>query len=864
MLVRPLMSAGDPSRCGGKAAGLAVLVRAGMPVPPAGVIDTSAFEDHLVRCGVAEGLRGALLGEPTPERLAAIRAAIRNEPLAQALRDALGRLAERMAPQARLAVRSSAIGEDGRETSFAGQFDSVLSVDSLDALEAAVREVWASAFGDRVLHYSRHREAAPAGMAVLIQEQVDALASGVLFTRDPADAACDDLLMEYCEGLGEALVSGAITPGRARISRDGARVAVEQTLEGGQFDPGQHAAVGVLARHAAALERSLGAPQDIEWSIDRAGRPWLLQCRPVTAMRRAARHEVWSNANIAENFPGPVTTLLASFVARGYAAYFRGLGQAFGIGPRRMNAMSRALDNLVGVQAGRLYYNLSNIHAVLHLAPGGPWLTRCFNAFTGAEDTPELERVEATRAERLVEAARIAAKVPWQYLRVKQRVARFERTVDAYAQQTHPERLVHATPEALAAYLRGFLDVRLRRWTDAALADTAAMVCYGTLKALLERWLPGRDHDQLHNDLLQGLPGLASAAPVEHLWDLAQEARRDPQVRAILDAEPAPAVRAALERARCTHFLRLLDGYLDRWGFRYSGELMLTRPTPAEDPTTVICLLQTYLCAEGRGPREISVERAVARLAATARVEALLTPLALLRRLPSRAAAFRLVLAATHGAIQLRERARMKQALLYTRLRHVALALGDRLVADGRLTHRDDVFFLAIDEAIDLASGKRTGSPAKIVTERRAAYEAAASLAPPDRLVLAPGATWSDDAAATAVPLAADGDRLRGVGACGGSVAGEAAVVLDVTEAGRLATGAILVTRQTDPGWAALFFLVKGLVVERGGMLSHGAIIAREYGIPAVVGVRDATRLIHNGDRLRVNGDAGIVELHHA
>ena len=472
--------------------------------------------------------------------------------------------------------------------------------------------------------------------------------------------------------------------------------------------------------------------------------------------------------------------------------------------------------------------------------------------------------MSASLAERLLEAGRIAVKVPWQYARVQQRVARFERTVDAYATATQPERLAHVSLETLAAHLRGFLDVRLHRWTDAALADTAAMVCYGTLKALLERWLPGSNHDQLHNDLLQGLPGLASAAPVERLWALAQEARRDSTVRAILGAEPATSVRTALERAHCTEFLALLDHYLERWGFRYSGELMLTQPTPAEDPTTIIRLLQTYLRADGRGPSEISGDRAAARLAATARVERVLTPLALLRRLPSQAAAFRIVLAATHGAIRLRERARMKQALLYTRLRHVALALGDRLVADGRLAQRDDVFFLTIDEAIDLSCGARSWSLADTVTERRAAYEAAGALTPPDRLVLAPGTSWSDEALAGALPVAAQGDSLRGVGACGGLVTGAASVVLDVTEAERLAEGAILVTRQTDPGWAALFFLVKGLVVERGGMLSHGAIIAREYGIPAVVGVRDATRLIRDGDQLRVNGDAGTVELQHA
>jgi pyruvate,water dikinase len=288
---------------------------------------------------------------------------------------------------------------------------------------------------------------------------------------------------------------------------------------------------------------------------------------------------------------------------------------------------------------------------------------------------------------------------------------------------------------------------------------------------------------------------------------------------------------------------------------------MLTQPTPAENPLPVIRLLQTYVREDRSGPAEITAERASQRVAATARVEALLTPSALrVLPLPTRAALFRRVLAATQGAIRLRERARMKQALLYTRLRHVALALGSRLVDAGVLAERDDVFFVTTDEALALAEGLGAHDVRALVTARRAAFRAAHALAPPDRFVLARGETWRPSDASDAAD-AAQGEALRGVGACGGKARGRAAVLLDVADADGLADGAILVTRQTDPGWAAVFFLVKGLVVERGGMLSHGAIIAREYGIPAVVGVRDATRLIRDGDDVRVDGNAGRVEL---
>jgi pyruvate,water dikinase len=268
----------------------------------------------------------------------------------------------------------------------------------------------------------------------------------------------------------------------------------------------------------------------------------------------------------------------------------------------------------------------------------------------------------------------------------------------------------------------------------------------------------------------------------------------------------------------------------------------------------VVRLLQAYLRERRDGPAEITAQRATARIAATARVAAALGP--------PRAVVFRRVLAATQGAIRLRERARMKQALLYTRLRHVALALGDRLVADGRLAARDDVFLLTVDEAIAAASGE-TVAPATLDMRRHALREAEET-APPDRFTLARGAVWCPAASAGVAAATGDATSLTGLGACGGTVEGRAAVVSDAAAAGSLAGETILVTRQTDPGWAAVFFLVKGLVVERGGMLSHGAIIAREYGIPAVVGVRDATQRIRSGDRVRVDGDAGRVELQRA
>jgi len=449
-----------------------------------------------------------------------------------------------------------------------------------------------------------------------------------------------------------------------------------------------------------------------------------------------------------------------------------------------------------------------------------------------------------TAVKRVAELARVVAMTAWKYATIGRRVTAFERRIDDYARQTQPEALESRSLEALSRDLDAFLDIRLNRWNDAGLADAAAMVCYALLERTVAKAAAAGEAHALQHDLLKGLPGLASARPVEELWDLACDLRAEGSV-----ALHSPALRARF------------DDYLERVGFRYSRELMLTSPTPREDPAPMLAILQRYLCDAGPGPAAISARQALGRIERTEAIERRLTPNAWLRALPcSRAGRLRILLHATHGAIRLRERARMKQARLYTRLRYVMLQMGARLVGRGVLAHRDDIFFLTADE---IQNGVRDGFRETVpdtVLARRAELAACASLRPPDSLSLAPGARWLPEG----VPAAANdehGDAMHGTSACGGASEGAARVIEDVSGISALRAGEILVTRQTDPGWAAVFFLTKGLVIERGGMLSHGAIIAREYGIPAVVGVNDATRRIRSGERIRVDGDNGVVEL---
>lgn len=856
---------------GSKAFNLGQLEQRGWPTPAGAVIPDTVFQRHLARAELTAAIDDlcAHLDELPDSEIktasAAIRARITATEVEPELLRALTETWQREWQRRPLAVRSSAVGEDGARASFAGQLDSYLNIDDSAALETAVKATWSSLFSLRVLLYARHHRLRLRQMGVIVQPQVDARLSGVLFTRDPSGRHPEAMLVEYCAGLGENVVAGRVTPARLHVQRDDLAVTVDHPGEDTPaLDEDARRTVQAIARLGLELEADAGVAQDMEWCIDGAGEAVIVQARPATRLAAAAdRPPVhWTNANIAENFPDPVSPFLFSLVKPGYSAYFRNLGLGFGVSRRRLATMARPLEDVVGLQGGHLYYNLSNIHALLQMMPAGRQLVEYFNLFVGADAIPAPPRAPLGPFARVVETARIAVSILWQYLFIERHIRRFEQRVDEFAAATRPPQLAGKSAGALAADLRGFLTIRLEQWNDAALADTAAMVCYGLLKAQLARALADADQSALHNDLLKGLPNLASAEPVTRLWELSRRIEQDAALRALFDNASAEEILAQLQEPSFADFRRAFSHYLKNWGFRSSGELMLTTPTPQEDPLPVLRLLQTYVRTRAPNPDELTRGQGRERETATAAVAARLSP-AWWRWVPllSRASRFRMLLAATQGAIKLRERARMKQALLYTRLRHIALQLGERWVARGLLDRRDDVFLLTVDEVQTLVAGGIT-DVAALIAPRREAQAGFHAQQPPDRLVLAAGEQWQPAPTTRADPAgAAPAQRLAGHGACGGSATGAAAVVLDVAHADRVQAGQILVTRQTDPGWATVFFLVRGLVIERGGMLSHGAIIAREYGIPAVVGVPQATQLIHDGDQVRVDGDHGVVEL---
>ena len=889
----PLHQATQLSLYGAKAANLARLINLGIPVPAGFVIDDGMFREHLRAAKLTDWIEDVVArldyNDPTQvqEASARIRERVQASSMQRHLFDAVERNCNSLSGQGAYIVRSSAIGEDSGEFSFAGQLDSIGDVHTPTQLEAAILRCWASYWSARTLSYQHGTRASLAGLAVIVQRQVSAVISGVLFTRPPVGEwpQADGMIAEYCYGPGAALVSGEINPGRFVVFRDiqdwRKLCDPEQDTNSAAFGLDQNW-IGQLRDCATQIEQSFGTPQDIEWVVDAGGNVFIVQARPITVGRNdfeERRSVTWSNANINENYPGPVSPLLYSIASQAYTHYFRNLGIAIGVSTSRIRQMENVFRCVVGVHGAHLYYNLTSIHDLLRMAPYGERLVRYFNQFVGAEEEP----VATTSAQTFIdgprnrflqacEFLRIAVKTSLRLTRLRPGIEHFERVVDEFARSTDTDALQRKSELELAVDLRRFMEIRLHHWVDASVADGASMLSYGLLWNLLDRWAPQSSGDGGYGAVLSGLDDLVSTEPVVALWQLSDRVRVNPDLARLFDATPAKEIRQRIiegaEDPAFSAFLKALNRYLDHYGFRCSGELMLTTPDYRERPEDLLEIIKGALQQRDASPLVVLEQQRKERLRQTTR---LLDGLKRQRASrwspwPSRAVVMRRMLAWTQRSIGFRERARFRQSLLYSRLRGIVLAIGERLSARGVLADRDEIFYLTVDEIDSLLQGRSMfpASVGKLVALRASEHQRLGKLSLPDSFTIGEGrylnSTGPDGARADSTPTFADSE-LTGVCACAGSVTASAAVLGSVKEAARLHHGDILVTQQTDPGWGPVFFLIKGLIIERGGMLSHGAILAREFGIPAIVGVKGATRRIRHGSKLALRAGEGIVSI---
>ncbi|MAI69709.1 MAG: hypothetical protein CMM01_02195 [Rhodopirellula sp.] len=898
-----LLHVTEASEHGEKACRLGEMTRLGYPVPDGVVIGGSFFIEtlceHDTQNFISARTRGLAVENLTEVSDASrdIEARIMETKFPAAFTEHLNEMASPLLKHGPVAVRSSACGEDSGEAAFAGQLDTFLGINTLPALSNAVLRCWASYWSHRALAYQLARKVKLKSMGVIIQKQVDARYSGVMFTRNVQSPAKDELVLEYCEGLGEPLVSGEITPASLRLAPTGQVLhetptihhaaiqqitspydshmspenrVVAQSPKAGEADRLSPSLIRQLARKGRQLEQQFDHPQDIEWSVDHANAVYILQSRPITTMEKPKSRLIWSNANVNENFPAPICPLLYSIASCGYYHYFRNLAIAFGVAHARIDSMEYPLRNIIGTHAGRLYYNLSNIHAVLRAVPFGEFLAESFNQFVGSESTakshesPSWKSLSRGKFSELGETFLIARQAVKRFRNLERGVIQFELTIDEFAGDSDPAQLSKLDTQQLLTLWRRFISIR-SNWTNAAMADAASMIYYRLTGSFLAQEFTGDDDRAMVNRLLSGLCDIVSGLPTEKLWDISRSIRKNEALSKAFATESPERLWQRIETDDSLQQIASeLKEFLDDWGFRCSGELMLTTASYQEAPETLLPVLASYVQLEGPSPREHLQTQQQLREQTTQRILKELQSRWAIRCFPypRKKHIANWLLRATQRSVACRERARLKQALLYSRVRRIALAIGDKLAKQNRLDHANDIFFLTYQEIEEVLAGSSMlpNHIGDLAGLRRSGLESMRKFTPPDRLEIPAGEYWQPNAT-DPNDQPKDGNWNDGIGVSGGRIVGRAVVLTSPDQFANVSKGDILVTRQTDPGWGPILFLVRGLVMERGGMLSHGAILAREYGIPTAVAIHDATKRIKTGDTIEVDGDRGRVEI---
>ena len=784
---------------GGKGANLGELVRAGLPVPDGFVVTTAAYADAAAAVdlpvdGDGEAVRDRIATAPVP---AALRAEI-----------ARGYAGLGGGP---VAVRSSATAEDLPGAAFAGQQDTYLGVVGEDAVLAAVRRCWASLWTDRAIAYRARLGIDPAevAIAVVVQRMVDAEVAGVLFTADPLTGDRDVLVLDASPGLGEAVVSGRVTPdhyvlkadGAVRVFTPGRREVVLRAAAGG----GVHRATGEprtgerlpepvlaeLARLGTAVAAHFGRPQDVEWALA-DGHVQLVQARPMTALPPPP-----VRLNAAQRALGSV--LLDYLPVRPYPM---DMSSWVPYGPVGMMARIAAEFGIRGAFSGALQEDETGV--VDRMAPATP------------RPSPGVLRAPA----RLLSRARRYDPARWtadpRFVRFRARV----REVAAEDPATLPWSRLVGLPRRAMDLIGPIGDLRL----DYLPRTGLSLLRLAVLLAVLRR------RDRLA-DLVAGAPTRTTDAnrAMEHL---AARARSDPRLRAAVDRLDPSALAGFPE------FRAEFDAFLAEYGHRETvSPVLVSTPTLGEAPEAALGTLKV-LAAAPPGP---------AGGPGDALAELLEHPLLHGRR---RARVRRWVEQARAG-VAFREDSHFYFLMPLPLLRRALLEIGRRLRDTGVLDRPDDVFHLRLEEveSVDDPAGTLAWSLRAVARSRAARRAELAGV----RLI-DPATVFPRRDRGRGTPA-----LVAGTPASSGMATGPVRVIREPAEFGRLTAGDVLVCPYTNPAWTPLFQRAAAVVVDSGGAASHAAIVAREYGIPAVMGTGNGTGTLVDGRRVTVDGNAGRV-----
>jgi pyruvate,water dikinase len=921
-------------RVGGKGRSLSKMVREGFNVPTGFIVTADAYrsfiaDNDLQNKIVSDAKPQLKEGYPAFDQCSTvigdkIQQASMDAAIVTAVKTAYGEIQAEHGKDAPVAVRSSANAEDLPGLSFAGQQETFLNVRGEDAVVAAVKDCWASLWTAQAISY-RHQNGIDqdsVAMAVVVQLMVPSEVSGILFTANPASGERAEIIINGSFGLGEAVVSGQVTPDTYIINRED--LSIQQELLG----PKEQQIVadgdnGVRMESVAEEDRSKssispeqlnelcetalqiealyeGLPQDIEWAFC-GGKLHLLQSRPITNLGAQPIDVVWeptaparfvSRRQIVENMPEPISPLFEElYLTRGLESP-RPKSLMVGGGPMFVTVNGYAYQRFDWPQIIK--------EADERKQQQGETLAITEEEIEAAEYNAFAEQIKKSK-----EAAKDAAIADLKPFK-EQLSAADRASFDAWYETQDEDQIdgLIVLPESnnptyIAFNNTTVNDKQLKSWYDETLprlegvaekwrtlnvqaADDATLLSavvemgieegrywsadsshtFGVAKStddqlqcFLRETLP--EHNFISGQFLTGIESKAMQANAD-LFAIAKLVRASEQLSYLVLSIPSQFLLNALRsEAAAVDVVAAIDSYLAAYGHQgYSMDFI--EPTQVEDPSALFATLKGMVRDENYDPKNQAQKTAAIRENKLAEISELLSGLGYWQF------RFRLWLALKYNFI--REEVAFRFGYTWSILRPMVNELGQRLVTNGTLREPDHAYFLVSEELEQALDARKAGHSlpelGKLAAERCTLREARKLHHPPGTLPAEASAMQSISFKETQIKNDDDSNVMRGFPVSSGTITAKASVILGPAEFDKMIAGSILVSPLTTPAWTQLFANAVGLVTDVGSILAHGSIVAREYGIPAVLGVGDGTKRIKHGQTITVEGDSGIVTIH--
>lgn len=742
------------------------------------------------------------------------------------------------------AVRSSAVGEDGSGNSFAGQMESFLYVKAED-IKARIQDVINSANSDRIRFYREQNGLSNEDIkvGVIVQEMINSDISGVAFSSNPITGKRGEIVISSVFGLGEGLVSGELNADtysveNGKITKNIAEkpykiVFDEEKGFGTKQVENENSSTSSLtdkqikeiAQEVKKIVEIYGKPQDIEWAYEN-GKLYILQARPITTLEnisdKSEQEIIWDNSNIIESYSGVTTPLTFSFIKDVYTEVYKQFLLIMGVEHELIEENSDIFQ-MLGLIEGRVYYNLLNWYRLLRLMPGYEINARFMESMMGVKQKlNQVPKVKQSKKNKYFRLANLIKSLIVNLFNLPKDIEKFYEHINTTLSPYENGKLDGKTSNELVEIYFELESKLMKKWQAPLVNDFYAMIFYGLLKKSLSKIDP---NGTLQNDLLTGETGIISTEPIKRIKLISNK---------ICNGKNAE---------------KDIEEFIQKFGNRCIGELKLETITYKQDPSLLKFIINSYvkqgiIDLEKEQIREQEIRQNAEKIVK----EQIKNPF------------FSFILKNARLRVKNRENLRFERTRLFGLVREIFLELGKNFAYENIIETQRDIFYLTKEEIFNYVRGTSVDVDLKtLIKNRKIEFQNFETKHPTDRFSTYGTVYKANDYTSRETKTAAKGD-LSGIGACAGIVRAKVKIVKSVVQSEGL-EGCIMVAERTDPGWVPLFPISKGILVERGSILSHSAIVAREMGIPAIVGINNLLSTLKDGDEVEMDGSAGTIRI---